>query len=197
MTSDLVGTPKPAPWAVAAAYAVPLCVLPSTVWRCSLVVDGTVGLDAEGWYLLALSIASAGLALLTLGLVRPWGERIPRWVPVLSGRPIPMRVVVVPALIGASLLIASSLYVVVDELFHVVGQGPVAIGPSGQQAAPRPEPDGVLALYVPLLAWGPLLLAVTLDHRRRRTSARTPAGGTSTVRSRHDHGASGGDSRAA
>ena len=40
------------------------------------------------------------LALLTLGLVRPWGEIVPVWVPRLGGRRIPPAAVVVPATAG-------------------------------------------------------------------------------------------------
>jgi hypothetical protein len=133
---------------------VPLCVLPSALWRVSLLADDAITLDAEGWYLIALSGASVGLALLTPALVHRWSERFPRWA------------VVVPAVTGALLLIAISLYAVVNATFHIVGQGPVLIGPD---TAPRPEPDGWVALvYLPLLAWGPLVLAVALDHGRRR-----------------------------
>jgi hypothetical protein len=50
-----------------AAYAVPLCVLPSAVWRTGGVLDGGVSIADGGWYLLLLSGLSMGLALLTLG----------------------------------------------------------------------------------------------------------------------------------
>jgi hypothetical protein len=166
----------PPPWAVVAAYTVPLCVLPSAVWRSWLFVDGTVGLDAEGLYLLTLTVASVGLALLTLGLVQPWGERMPPWVPVLGGRSIPVRAVVIPALSGALLLIGLSIFIVLDEVFQLVGPGPVVIGPSGPDVAAHPEPDGrVMALYLPMLGWGPLLLALGIDYLRRRQRPLTAA----------------------
>jgi hypothetical protein len=38
-------------------------------------------------------------ALLTLGLVMTWGERIPAWVPFLGGRRVPVSLAVVPATI--------------------------------------------------------------------------------------------------
>jgi hypothetical protein len=159
----------PSRWAVAAAYAVPLCVLPSAAWRMSLLVDGSVPMDEEGWYLLTLSAGSVGLALLTLGLVHRWGEEVPRLVPMIGGRPVPVRAAVVPAVTGALLLIGLDLYAILNGLLNVVERGPVLVGPDGTDLPPRPEPGtGVLALYVPLLAWGPLLLAVALDYRRRR-----------------------------
>jgi hypothetical protein len=163
------GRQRPPRSAFLAAYAVPLCVLPSAVWRCSLLLDGAIGMNAEGWYLLTLSGGSVALALLTLGLVHSWGERVPRWVPILGGRTIPIPVAVVPAMTGALLLMGLCLYGVLNGVFHFVERGPVMIGPTEADAPQRPKPgQGVLALYVPLLAWGPLLLAVTRNYWCRR-----------------------------
>lgn len=173
MATETLHTRRAAPrWAVVAAYLVPISVLPSALWRCSLLVNGTIGMDAEGWYVLTLSIGSIALATLTLGLVHSWGERLPRWAPMLGGRTVPPAVAVVPAMTGAVLIIGLTLYAVLNGMFHFVEQGPVLIGPTGADAPQRPPPgQGVLALYVPMLAWGPLLLAVTLDYRRRRRRA--------------------------
>jgi hypothetical protein len=161
---------RPPRWALLAAYAVPLCVLPSAAWRCSLLFDETVSRHTEDWYVLTLSGGSVALALLTLGLVHPWGERVPRWVPVLGGRTIPRPVAVVPATTGALLLMALCLYALLNGVFHFVERGPVLVGPAEGDGPPPPEPGpGVAALYAPLLAWGPLLLAVTVNYWRRRT----------------------------
>jgi hypothetical protein len=145
---------EPAPrHVVLAARAVPLLVLPSAVWRAGLVVSGRVPVDAEGWYLLLLSGVSLALALLTLGLVQRWGERFPP------------RFVAATAATGAALLLVITAYAAVNAAFHVVDQGPVLIGP---RTADRPRPGGDVALlYLPLVLWGPLLLAVTRDFRRR------------------------------
>ena len=45
------------------------------------------------------ALGSMGLigSVLTFGLIRPWGERFPRWVPVLRGRRVPVALAVVPA----------------------------------------------------------------------------------------------------
>lgn len=83
-----VGAPtgrKPVPrWAVRVAHAIPLCVLPSGLWRVALVL-GLAGYNTDyHWavwerpYVIGLSVVSEGLALLALGLVRPWGEVVPR-----------------------------------------------------------------------------------------------------------------------
>jgi hypothetical protein len=157
-------------WAVWAAYAVPLCVLPSTIWRATAAIDGTVSMANGGWYLLLLSGLSMGLALLTLGLVHHWGERIPGWVPGVGGRTIPARAAAVPALVGASLVIGLCLYAVLNMTFHFVDRGPVLVG---QQDVERTPPGpGIVSLYVPLLAWGPLVFAVAANYWRRRTLAR-------------------------
>jgi hypothetical protein len=148
--------PAPPRWAVLAAWAVPLCVLPSAAWRSSLVVSGDVPLHAEGWYLVLLSALSLGLALLTVGLVQPWGERFPP------------RLVTTAALTGAALLTALCLYVAVNATFHLVDRGPVLVGP---EDGDRPPPDDEIGLlYLPLLLWAPLLVAVTRDFSRRHRS---------------------------
>ncbi|MGW2681256.1 hypothetical protein [Streptomyces sp. NPDC001436] len=52
--------------------------------------------------MLFLSVLSECLALPTLGLVRSWGETVPRWIPHLGGRRVPPLAAVVPALLGAA-----------------------------------------------------------------------------------------------
>jgi hypothetical protein len=148
-------------------------VLPSAIWRSGGALDGTISMANGGWYLLLLSGLSMGFALLTLGLVQGWGERVPGWVPRLGGRTIPARAVAIPAVVGASLLILICLYAVLNMTFHLVDRGPVLIG---QHDVERPRPGaGVLALYVPMLAWGPLVLAVTANYWSRRTRLATIA----------------------
>ncbi|MFC6018736.1 hypothetical protein ACFP2T_21310 [Plantactinospora solaniradicis] len=162
-------TTAPPRWAVWAAYAVPLCVLPSAIWRATLLFDSDFTLADGGWYPLLLSILSMGLGLLTLGLVQSWGERIPGWVPGIGGRTVPIRAATVPALVGGSLLIVLCLYVAFNLTFDVAARGPVLIGPDDTE---RPPPGwDVLPYYLPLLAWGPLVLAVATNYRRRRRHA--------------------------
>ncbi|WP_328473513.1 hypothetical protein OHA21_12705 [Actinoplanes sp. NBC_00393] len=148
---------RPARWAVAAAYAVPLCVLPSALWRLTIDVSG---LD---WYMIFLSVLSMALALLTLGLVQPWGRRLPGW---LGGRPVPARAAARLAITGGVLLVVTCGYFFLNQAFDLVNQG---WSPSGMQdpvVRPRPGWD-IMRFYVPLVLWGPLLIAVALDYRRR------------------------------
>ncbi|MET8529013.1 hypothetical protein [Micromonospora sp. NPDC005172] len=161
----------PPRWAVWAAYAVPLCVLPSAVWRLSLLVTDDA---ATGWYMILLSVLSMGLALSTLGLVHDWGRRLPHWVPRLGGRPIPARPVVLVALIGGSALVAICVYLLLNSRFHVVQRGWVGIG-RDEPAHPTPTWE-VLRYYAPMAAWGPLVIAVAVDHARRVAALRRRSG---------------------
>jgi hypothetical protein len=112
-----------------------------------------------------LSVVSECLALLTLGLVRPWGEVVPRWIPLLGGRRVRPAAAVVPALLGAAGLLglcAWSLYAQYAGL--------------GEGLDGSPFQDVLLVVcYAPLLAWPPLLAAVTIAYHRRRRGQRTAA----------------------
>jgi len=90
-------TQRPVPrWAAMAAWATVLCTVPSCVWRIAAGFGVDVGFTGELGalyrgsefivYLWVLNVASQAAACLTLGLVRPWGERVPNWIPRLGGR---------------------------------------------------------------------------------------------------------------
>ncbi|MBB5785525.1 hypothetical protein [Jiangella mangrovi] len=170
-------------WTRRAALAIPLVVLPSTIWRIVTVwflplPDGMSTGDASGdlptWfplevYVLVLSLVSEGLALLCVGLITRWGESWPRWVPVLRGRRIPVPVVLVPALLGATILTALWGWTGATFLLGRNVQGERLPGNAPLQIDSL---DGVVAFvcYAPLVLWGPLLFAVALAYRRRRRS---------------------------
>ncbi|RAO51795.1 hypothetical protein LUPAC06_06480 [Micromonospora saelicesensis] len=162
-----VSTAAPPLWAVWAAYAVPLCVLPSAAWRLSLVfTDDAV----TQWYMVFLSALSMGLALLTLGLVHRWGQRVPHRVPRIGGRRIPARPVVHVALIGGWSLVAICVYFLLNQRFHLVQSVWVGIG-DDEPVHPAPGWE-VFRYYAPMLAWGPLVIAVAADYRRRAAIVR-------------------------
>jgi hypothetical protein len=143
--------------------------MPSCIWRLALAAGFSLGYQPE-WiadnasgatdriYLIALSLLTEGLTLLTLGLVRPWGERTPAWLPIIGGRRVRPLAAVVPAALGA---IALTLLwclnpLMYTDLFH----DPL-------------EPQGgwqllMATAYLPLILWGPLLGAVTWAYHRRR-----------------------------
>ncbi|GAB3432114.1 hypothetical protein [Flindersiella endophytica] len=157
-------------WVNVLAHLVPLTTLPSGLWRIALGFGVPVGFTGElaelyhapGWitpYVIVLSLLSEGLALLTLGLVQPWGEVAPRWLPVIGGRRIPPLAAAVPAALGA----ISVTLVTLQGL------------PAWWENEPG-SPQGIAALvmatcYAPLLAWGPLLAVVTVAYYVRRTEA--------------------------
>lgn len=169
------GVPR---WAHVAAHIVPLTTVPSGLWRLALGLGVPVGFSGElaelyaapGWitpYVIALSLLAEGLALLTLGLVRPWGERVPARVPRLGGRPIPLPAAVVPAALGALLITT------INWTSAAMWFGPEN---NGDPEAPHGVAGFVMAAcYAPLLAWGPLLGAVTVAYYRRRRRQRRVA----------------------
>ncbi|MFD7444335.1 hypothetical protein [Streptomyces sp. NPDC059909] len=83
------------------------------------------------------------------------------WVPLLGGRPVRPLAAVVPALLGAVWLFALCAWSLYCQLAGLGGP----IGSAWQEAL-------VAVCYAPLLAWAPLLVAVTVaNHRRRCRSA--------------------------
>ena len=155
-------TRTPPRWAYAAAYAVPLCVLPSAVWRLTAAGDA----DPSA-YLVFLSVLSMVLALATLALVHRWGERLPA------------RAVTVVAVAGGVALVLICAYFFLNKAFNLVDRGWSMH--ALEDTTPREKPGWeVRRYYLPLVAWGPLLLAVAADYRRRAgvrlalADARTP-----------------------
>ncbi len=139
-----------------------------------------VGVDANfrrthygfpGWgtaYIFGLTLLLVTLALLTLGLVRPWGEVLPKRIPFIGGKRVPPLAAVIPAGTGAlalTLLWASA--------FSSLGDIFVLYGLDGA------ERIVVLACYAPLLLWGPLLASVTLSYAKRTGSVANSRAGES------------------
>ena len=90
-------------------------------------------------------------AILTLGLVLPWGERAPRWVPAVGGRPVPVALAAVPAAVVATLFTAGGL-----QLLALTATGDLSIE---------------TALILPFWAWGPLLGLATWGYVRHRAAS--------------------------
>jgi hypothetical protein len=68
------------------------------------------GQEAGTW-ISGLFLANVGLAgaLLTLGLIKRWGEVFPRWIPRLAGHCVPMALAIVPAAIISVLLVVTGI----------------------------------------------------------------------------------------
>jgi len=167
------------PWITAAAWAVPLCILPSALWRLTVIVNGA---PAEGacrdtytpaWYLISLSAGSMALGLLTVGLVRPWGEVFPRWLPWIGGRRGPAKPVTIIALTGATILSLLVGYAVVGEVnsffdwYSPPTFAPAFGAPDDLNCTIDDLDPSFLWWYTPLVAWPPLLFLVTFNYRRR------------------------------
>jgi hypothetical protein len=150
-------------WAVAVAVAVPISY---SLTRWSWALDIPLGVSREGlrkqaaetpgiWLAGAiLATMGAGGALLTVGLVRPWGEVYPRWIPYLRGKRVRPRTAIIPAA-AVALLVTSA------GLFYLRR---LALGRIDLTA-------DTWGLYVPELfwpVWGAALGAATLAYHLRR-----------------------------
>ena len=164
-------------WTRRAAALIVLATIPSGLWRTSMALGLPVGADDgyrrahygfPGWgtaYVVGLTLLLVGLASLGLGLVRPWGLVVPRWIPVLGGRPVRPLAAVLPAALGS--LALTLLWVVAFANLGII------FDEYGLEGAERWV---VGACYAPLLLWGPLLAAITLSYARRtRAAGRTRA----------------------
>lgn len=170
------GVPR---WAVIAAYVTALTALPSGIWRIAAMVGGVplleldpairqgTGALSEGpwWYVIPLSVVTEALAFLAIGLVAVWGEVWPRWMPVLRGRRVPVAAAVVPATMGATILMALPYVLVMFALGMGVNGEPSRLVVNGWQVAV------FWIAYGPLALWGPLLAVLTVHYFRRRTAA--------------------------
>ncbi|MFI1419934.1 hypothetical protein ACH4VX_18450 [Streptomyces sp. NPDC020731] len=171
-------TERPVPrWAMRLAYALPLLLLPSCLWRLPFALHfemgqiGEIGMPTY-WvsipYVLGLSVLSELTAILTIGLVRGWGEVAPAWIPIIGGKRVRPMAAVVPAVLGG---------LVLTLLFTAVPIG------DGRRLAPYGIIDTVeytnafwqtlaTVCVTPIAAWGPITIALAIAYYRRR---RTPA----------------------
>lgn len=126
--------------------------------------DGA-GADVRIWGLLLGACAVLGVVL-TIGLIRPWGERLPRWFPVASGQPVPPRAAIIPGATVAVLVTAAAL----PMLLAGFTSGVPLLG----------------IVLLPLWFWGPMLGLAVLGyagHRRgvSRGDRSTPRPATPTM----------------
>ncbi|AUY54256.1 hypothetical protein EH183_16010 [Streptomyces sp. CB01881] len=159
-----------------AAKATVWTTVPSGLWRIVFGLGipvgfsgGTAELAARynpGWgtvYVVVLSALAESLAFLTVGLVRPWGEVVPGWIPLIGGRRVHPLAAIVPAVLGSVILTR-------------LGMAALFGGWSSSMSDPE-APHGFAGLvmtlcYLPLVAWGPLLALVTFAYARRTLGRR-------------------------
>ncbi|MCA6092996.1 hypothetical protein LE181_12595 [Streptomyces sp. SCA3-4] len=159
------------------AWAVPLSVLPSSIWRLPAAFHRDVAVGGR-LYVVFLSVLSEAFAFTAFGLIARWGEVFPRWVPVLRGRRVPPAAALVPAATGAAAL--TFLWTVLALVTQVTG---TTIRGDDLPADFPSEVGGwrsawFYVCYAPLLLWGPLLAVLTVAYARRR---RVTAAGACTA----------------
>lgn len=159
----------PPRWAVRAAHLTTLVVVPSGLWRIVLVLGYPAGYTDEGFgsfetfgskvWMLTLSVLCELVAFLTIGLVRPWGEVVPRWIPLIGGRRVRPMAAVGPAFLGAAVL--TVIWANVPWWWTYPHEN---MTPTGHLV--------VGILYQPLVLWGPLTAAVAVSYHRRCRAVR-------------------------
>lgn len=98
------------------------------------------------WGLLLGGAAALG-GVLTLGLIRPWGEVFPRWMPGLAGRPVPVRAAAIPGGVVAAVLTTSAVPMVVAMLTS-------GLGPLDKALSMAVFPFGIWGPALALAVWG-------------------------------------------
>ncbi|MFD0148936.1 hypothetical protein ACWGQ4_33465 [Streptomyces sp. NPDC055721] len=184
MTPSLLHTPplvsdteRPVPrWAMRLAYALPLLLLPSCLWRLPFALHFEMGQIQERglppyWvsipYVLGLSVLTEVTAILAIGLVRGWGEVAPAWIPVIGGRRVRPMAAVVPAVLGG--LILTLLFTAVP-----IGDGRrlTAFGVSEGVGYTNDAWETLATICIaPTAVWGPVIIALAIAYYRRRTRA--------------------------
>ncbi|MEU4623805.1 hypothetical protein AB0G04_28015 [Actinoplanes sp. NPDC023801] len=112
-------------WGRIAVWIAAACPAVYAVSRLAWAAGIPLGIDAGELSAMragGAAVAPAGLgafalagAILTLGLTQRWGERFPRWMVGLAGKPVPIRLATVPATIVALLVASASVWVVTGE----------------------------------------------------------------------------------
>lgn len=156
-------------WAVFAAWGAFLSTVPSALWRILMIVGllpGTAKLrefelagDRVAGYVdvFALSGVQLVAGFLSIGLVRPWGER-------LRGRRVPLAPVLVLATLGG--FAVTWLFTLSPTVQFLSGLRPDSGLVTGIPLMI------MVACYVPILLWGPLELVATAGYWKRRAAYR-------------------------
>ncbi len=103
-------------WAVHVAMAIPLVYAASRyAWLLRIPLFASdefveeLHADGAAWAGAWLATFAVIGAVLTLGLVQRWGERFPRWMIGLAGKPVPVMLAVAPASLVSVLVTAAGL----------------------------------------------------------------------------------------
>jgi hypothetical protein len=139
-------------WGRIAVYVATVVPVFYALHRYALALGIPLGISEEylrrgqelGMWTAGLFLATFALvgAVLTLGLAQRWGERFPRWMIGLAGRPVPIALAVIPASIASVLIVVggismwSGLAQMVgesvtggEESLGIIGEAPTALFP--------------------------------------------------------------------
>ena len=125
--------------------------IPLGVSDAFLAEGATNGMWLAGAALATVALVGAGL---TIGLVRPWGERFPGWLPIAGGHSVPVALAVVPALLVAVVVTSAGVMFV-----RLIAFGTSPFGPGDW---------GALAPEVLWPIWGAALGTAALSYHYRR-----------------------------
>jgi len=178
MSSRTEGGPTtgrpPQRWARIACWTAFISALLPVVWRIAMLCGVDLGFSQADFfrsnasataYVLGLESVQVLAGALCLGLIYPWGERVPRWVPRLGGREIPRRLPLVVGGTGNALL-----YLIVYSVAFGFARAALSDPPGWTPAqGMSPGQTWVLALaYAPMLLWPAALTVALVGYRRGR-----------------------------
>jgi hypothetical protein len=112
------------------------------------------------WAGLGLGVFAPAGTWLTFGLIRPWGERFPRWVPGLAGKRVPIRLATVPATLVAIFVTPAVAFLATGNIVQAVDG----------------ELDGAALPMLLWPFWGVALGPAALAYHLRRRPACTDCG---------------------
>ena len=173
--SEQIPRTEPVPgWARACGIAAICAALPTVIWRVVAGCGATLG-TPEIWrhdehlpgsgtvYVVVLSLVQLAAALLTLVLLVPGADRVPRWSPIARGRRLPTWLVAGISFAGAAVLLVLCLLSAVNWS-HV--------DPFGHATAVTGWSWLCWICYAVAPAWPLLLIATTIGYSLSRRSDR-------------------------
>ncbi|WP_322921722.1 hypothetical protein [Nocardioides renjunii] len=170
-------------WRVPVTLLAAACGLPYFLVRLTWLTGDPFGVDGHavdaqpGLQLMGFLLGLTGLvaAVLTIGLLRPWGRVFPGWIPVVGRREVP---VLFPTLAAG----------LVGVLMTVAGRSMVQS--HLHEAATGGESRALYLFLLPLPVWGPaLLLAAAAYHLQHRGPCAGCGQGDATLSPRRNSGA--------
>jgi hypothetical protein len=136
-----------------------------TSWPLLKPSDAALDPEIRLWGLLLGGGALLG-AVLTVGLIRPWGVVFPRWMPRWAGRPVPVRAATVPGGLVAAVLCLTALPMVRGTLWPEAGSTVfVDLGLLERLGA---------TLIFPFWIWGPALALAVWGYALSRRPGVSP-----------------------